>query len=65
MFEARWENKRDVACFSNTVKGAISTLLCFIPDDEVGCIYLYFNGELIKKKLKGLKFNTKSFVASL
>ena len=55
MFEARWENKRDVACYSNTINGAISTLLCFIPDEEMGCIFIYSDGKLVKKRLKGLK----------
>jgi len=57
MFEARWENKRNYACFSNTIQGAISTLLCFVPKEDVGCIYVYENGKLVKKRLKGLKFN--------
>jgi hypothetical protein len=55
MFEARWENKKDVACISDTIRGAISTLLCFIPEEEVGCIYIYNDGELVKKRLKGIK----------
>ena len=57
MFEARWENKKDYACYSDTMNGAISTLLCFVPDDESGCIYIYNDGQLVKKRLKGLKIN--------
>ncbi len=59
MYEARWEDKRDFACFSNTMNGAISTLLCFVPDDETGCIFIYNNGDLVKKRLKGLKLSNQ------
>ena len=54
MYEARWENKRDFACFSDTMNGAISTLLCFVPDDETGCIYVYEEDKLVRKRLKGI-----------
>jgi len=55
MFEARWQNKEGYACYSNTLSGAIELLLAFVPEEEAGCIYVYDNGTLVKKKLKGVQ----------
>ena len=46
MFEARWQNNEEFACYSNTLSGAIELLLAFVPEDEAGCIYVYENGTL-------------------
>ena len=55
MFEARWQNNEEYACVSNTINGAIECLLALVPEEDAGCIYVYNNGNLIKKKLKGIQ----------
>ncbi len=49
MIIAKWEDKKDFACFSNTIDGAVSCLLNFIPEDETGVIYIYKDDRLIDK----------------
>ena len=48
LYEARWQNKKDFSCYSNTINGAVEILRSFIPEEDNGFIYIYEKNRFIK-----------------